>query len=113
MRQLYLFFENQKWSPLGTKLSVSHIRELFGLKDINEINYYAMICEKEYISRDKLKQRIKSQEYKRLIENTKLKFITNEEPLLQDLVKNPILIKNTNKYNKISEKTATNYIRRH
>ena len=53
MRQLYLFFENQKWSPLGTKLSVSHIRELFCLKDVNEINYYAMICEKENISRDK------------------------------------------------------------
>ena len=29
MRQLYLFFEKQKWSPLGTKLSISHIRELF------------------------------------------------------------------------------------
>ena len=71
MRQLYLFFENQKWSPLGTKLSVSHIRELFCLKDVNEINYYAMICEKENISRDKLKQKIKSQEYERLSESTK------------------------------------------
>lgn len=29
MRQLYLFFEEQKWSPLGTKLLTSHIRELF------------------------------------------------------------------------------------
>ena len=26
MRQLYLFFENQKWSPVGTRLSISHIR---------------------------------------------------------------------------------------
>ena len=104
MRQLYLFFENQKWSPLGTNLSVSHIRELFCLKDVNEINYYAMICEKENISRDKLKQRIKSQEYERLSESTKSKLIANERPLLPDLVKNPILIKNTNKYNEISEK---------
>lgn len=28
IRQLYLFFENLKWSPLGTNLSVSHIIEL-------------------------------------------------------------------------------------
>ena len=110
MRQLYLFFENQKWSPLGTKLSVSHIRELFCLKDVNEINYYAMICEKENISRDKLKQKIKSQEYERLSESTKTKLISNEQPLLPDLVKNPILIKNTNKYTEISEKVLQQII---
>ena len=32
------------------------------------------------------------------------KLISNEQPLLPDLVKNPILIKNTNKYAEISEK---------
>ena len=90
--------------PLGTKLSVSHIRELFCLKDTNEINYYAMICEKENISRDKLKQRIKSKEYERISESAKIKLIENEQPSLPDLVKNPILIKNTNKYDEISEK---------
>lgn len=41
MRQLYEFFEKQKWSPLGTKLSVSHIRQLFCLNDVNAVNYYA------------------------------------------------------------------------
>ena len=40
MKQLYLFFKKQKWSPLGTKLSISHLRVLFTLKDNNEINYY-------------------------------------------------------------------------
>ena len=110
MRQLYLFFENQKWSPLGTKLSVSHIRELFCLKDVNEINYYAMICEKENISRDKLKQKIKSKEYERLSESTKSKLIANEELLLSDLVKNPILIKKSDKYTEISEKVLQQII---
>ena len=56
MRQLYLLKKKKKWSPLGTKLSVSHIRELSCLKDVNEINYCAMICEKENISRDELKK---------------------------------------------------------
>ena len=32
MRQLYQFFEEQNWSPLGTKSSISHIRQLFGLR---------------------------------------------------------------------------------
>ena len=40
MRQLYQFFEEQKWSPVGTKLSISHIRQLFCLNDNTEINYY-------------------------------------------------------------------------
>ena len=44
MRQLYLFFENQKWSPNGTKLSMSHIRELFPLKDMNENIKTIMKC---------------------------------------------------------------------
>lgn len=46
MRQLYQFFEKQKWSPLGTILSISHIRQLFSLTDNNEINYYAEQIEK-------------------------------------------------------------------
>ena len=47
---------------------------------------------------------IKSQEYERLSESAKTKLIANVEPLLPDLVKNPILIKNTNKYDEISKK---------
>ena len=46
MRQLYKFFEKQKWSPVGTKLSISHIRLLFSINDSNEINYYAEQAEK-------------------------------------------------------------------
>ena len=69
-----------------------------------------MICEKENISRDKLKQKIKSQEYERLSESTKTKLISNEQPLLPDLVKNPILIKKSDKYTEISEKVLQQII---
>ena len=51
MRQLYQFFEKQNWSPLGTKLSISHIRQLFSLTDNNEINYYAEQIEKRNLSK--------------------------------------------------------------
>ena len=48
--------------------------------------------------------------YEILSESTKTKLISNEQPLLPDLVKNPILIKNTNKYTEISEKVLQQII---
>ena len=73
-------------------------------KDYNEINYYINICTKYNLTQRQLAEKIKSEEYERLSESAKVKLVTNEKPLLPDLVKNPILIKNTNKYNEISEK---------
>ena len=104
MRQLYLFFEKQKWSPLGTKLSLSHIRELFCLNDTNEINYFVSICEEQNLSRNELKGKIKYNEYKRLSEKSKNKLIKQEKTEIKDFVKNPILIKNSYNYTEISEK---------
>ena len=51
-----------------------------------------------------LRAKIKSKEYERLDESTKLKLINKEEFKVQDFVKNPILIKNSNNYKVISEK---------
>ena len=90
MRQFYLLIE--KGARLGHQLSWSHYRELLPIKNINEVNYYINICEKELITRDELKNRIKSKEYERLGEETKNKLITNEELKLPDLVLDPILI---------------------
>lgn len=99
-----MFFQNQKWSPTGTKLSISHIRELFSLKDTNEINYYLNICIKENLTREDLKSRINSKEYSRLDEITKSKLIKQEENSVIDFIKNPILIKNNYNYDDILEK---------
>ena len=104
MRQLYQFFEEQKWSPMGTKLSISHIRQLFCFDDNNEINYYANQVEKRNLSKRQLEDIIKSREYERLPEATKRKLATKEETKVKDLVKNPIMIKNNNNYQIISEK---------
>ena len=89
---------------MGHQLNWSHYRELLSLDNIDKINYYIELCDSQIITRDELKNRIKSKEYERLSERTKEKLIANEQPLLPDLVKNPILSKNTNKYNEISEK---------
>ena len=84
MRQLYLFFERQKWSPMGTRLTVSHIRELFTLKNPNEINYYNFISNKLNLTRDELRLRIKNNEYERLDDETKSKLIAQEPPVVTD-----------------------------
>ena len=101
MRQFYLLIE--KGARFGHQLSWSHYRELIPIKNINEVNYYINICEKELLTRDELRNRIKSKEYERLGEETKNKLITNEELKLPDLVPNPILIKSEFNIEKLTE----------
>ena len=110
MRQLYQFFEKQKWSPLGTGLSISHIRQLFSLTDKTEINYYAEQVEKRNLSKRQLEEIIKNSEYERLPEETKNKLINNEQSNIVDFVKNPILIRNKKSYEVISEKVLQRLI---
>lgn len=104
MRQFHLLIE--KGARFGHQLSWSHYIELIPIKNINEVNYYINICEKELLTRDELRNRIKSKEYERLSEETKNKLITNEELKLPDLVPNPIMISNCDyvDINSISEK---------
>ena len=102
MRQFYQLIE--KGAPIGHQLSWSHYRELLPLKDLDEIKYYIYISEKNSLSRDELKVRIKSNEYERLPEDTRNKLSNNRQLNVDDLVKNPILIKNSSNYEIISEK---------
>lgn len=110
MRQLYQFFEKQKWSPLGTKLSISHIRQLFSLTDNNEINYYAEQIEKRNLSKRQLEEIIKNSEYERLPIETKNKLMNSEKINVKDLVPNPILIRNKNNIEIITEKALHHLI---
>ena len=105
-RQFYETFIDLKWSPLATKLTWSHYIELLPLKDLNKIKYYADICMKNNISRNQLREKIKSKEYERLPEETKRKLKTNNvEPAVTDYIKNPIVIKsNIRDKEKINEK---------
>ena len=105
IRQFYNVFKNEKWSPSATVLTWSHYTELLALNDINKINYYIDICKKQSLSRNDLRNKIKSKEYERLSEETKNKLITNEELKLPDLVPNPILIKSELNQEKLSEYT--------
>ena len=104
MRKFYEIFSNIKWNPAGSKLSWSHYREMLTVKNTNAIKYYIDICEKTYITKEQLKEKIKNQEYERLDDKTKQKLIENKDNRIEDYIKHPIIIKNTNNYESISEK---------
>ena len=92
MRKFYLLFK--KGQPLAAQLSWSHYCELLSLKDVNEIEYYIKISSEQYLSKRKLREKIKNKEYQRLDEDTKLKLVNREEISIGDTIKNPIIIKN-------------------
>ena len=72
--------------------------------DDNKIQYYFKIAEISNLSIRQLRVKIKSNEYDRLPETTKRKMFNKTESNVVDFVKNPILIRNSNKYNIFSEK---------
>ena len=104
MKQFYKVFSDEKVSPMATQLTWSHYTELLSIKDKNKLLYYLNLATNNNFSRNELRSRIKSKEYERLGESAKTKLIANKELLLPDLVKNPILIKNPNRCDEISEK---------
>ena len=102
MRQFYVFFS--KSQTMSGQLTWSHYIELLKLNDLNSINYYINICAKQNLSVRQLRQRIKNNEYERLSQETKDKLINKEELKVHDLVKNPIVINNSNNMEVIHEK---------
>ena len=110
MRQLYLLFKKQKWSPLATKLSWSHYSEVLSIKDEDKLMYYINACISKNLSKMELREKIKSKEYERLPNETKNKIIKEEKLEVKDLVPDPILIKNKNNIEIITEKVLHNLI---
>ena len=107
MRQFYKV--SQKWQTLSAKLSWSHYCEILWFDD-DKFQYYVKIVELNNLSIRQLREKIKSNEYERLPEYTKNKLINQDESDVVDFVKNPIKIKNSNKYNIFSEKVLQKLI---
>ena len=110
MRQFYKTFSNEKVSPLVTQLTWTHYLVLLSVKDSNAVNYYIDQIFKRNLSKRQLEEVIKSKEYERLPDETKNKIIIEEKLEVKDLVPNPILIKNTNNIEIITEKVLHNLI---
>ena len=102
MRKFYLIF--QKVVTLSRQLTWSHYVELLKFNDLNKINYYIDVSVKQNLSVRELRFKIKNQEYERLDNITKDKLINKKNNRINDFIKNPILIKNSYNYTKITEK---------
>lgn len=107
IRRLYLF---SKVHPLDSQLTMSHYRILFTLKDDNEIDYYIRQAIERNLGKRELANIIKNMEYQRLPEKSKIGLINNEQSNVVDLVKNPIIIKNSSNYEIVSEKVLQRLI---
>ena len=101
MRQFYLLSKSQ---TLSDQLTWSHYVELLKFEDANKITYYIEISINQKLGVRELRSKIKNNEYERLPIETRQKLINKEENKVNDFIKNPILIKNSYNYKKISEK---------
>ena len=110
MRRFYEVFSNEKLTTLLSKLTWSHYLCILSIKNIYEIEYYIYICINQNLSVRQLENKIKLKEYERLSESVKNKLINQEEYNVVDFVKNPIRIKNDDKYDIFSEKVLQKLI---
>ena len=73
MKKFYSLIE--KMATVSPKLSYSHYVELLPYENISKITYYIKITEEQNLSVRQLRNKIKSNEYERLPNNTKNKII--------------------------------------
>ena len=110
MKQFYNVFSNEKVAPLVQQLSWSHCLILLPIKNINEINYYINQVSKRNLSKRQLEEIVKNNEYERLPVATRNKLIYKDRVEVKDLLPNPILIKNKNNIEIITEKALHHLI---
>ena len=109
IKQFYKVFNKEKVSTLWTQLTWSHLRLLLNL-EIDSINYYIQVVINKCLSVRELEFKIKSKEFERLPVKTRNKLISKDKVKLNDLVPNPILIKNKNNIEIVTEKALHNLI---
>lgn len=111
-RKFYELFPNV--NTLCSQLSWSIIRTLLSIKNENERNYYINQVVLNNLSVRELKEEIKNKAFDRLSyadkENIKLINTNNYNLTIEDMVKDPILIKNDKNINNFSEKVLHKYI---
>lgn len=110
MRKTFEVFSNEKLTPMVSKLNWSHCIVLITLKKTNEIMYYCNQISQRNLTKRELIECIKNKEYERLDESAKIKLIKQEEPSLQDFIKNPLVIRNKSNKIVLTEKTLKEII---
>ena len=103
MRKFYLLI--QKGQTVSAQLTWSHYVELLKIDNLNEIKYYVYITEKQNLSVRELREKIKLNEYARIGYKEEL-----TKPKINTLIKNPIVIRNRPKDEKLTEYALHNLI---
>ena len=96
MRQFYLIY--RKRSTVSSELSWSHYQELIMISDDSVRLYYQKMSIVQNLSVRELRERIKSKEYERIGYKEEL-----EEPKINTLIKNPIVIKTDMEIEEVNE----------
>ena len=111
MRQFYILFPILR--TLCEELSWSHYRYLLPIKNENERNYYVNQVILNHLSVRELREMIKSNAFERLSyadkENIQL-IDDNAHLTIEDMIKDPILIKVNKQVEKLDEKALHKYI---
>ena len=112
-RKFYLLYP--KVNALRTQLNWTHYRMLLSIKNESERNYYINYTILNNLSTRELEKIIKSRAYERLVyidkENITLIENNNKNNLsIEDMIKDPILIKVDSNVNKLDEKALHKYI---
>ena len=110
IKQFYNMFKDEKVSTLSTQLSWSHYTELLPIKSKNEMLYYFNLCVNKNIDVRSLREKIRNKEYERLPIETKNKLISEVKVDVKELVPNPILIRNKNNIEIVTEKALHSLI---
>ena len=112
IRKFYLLFP--KGAPVG-HLSWKHIKYILPIKSENERNYYINQVNLNYLSSNDLNKLIKSKAFDRLsyADKENIELITdvdNAQLTIEDMIKDPILIKVDKTMDKLNEKALHRYI---
>ena len=110
MKKFYNVFNNKKVTTMLTQLTWSHYLLLLSISDYDEIIYYINISKNNNLTQRQLQAKIKSNEYKRIPIESRNKLNKNEILSPNDLIPNPIIIKNSYNYENISEKALQRLI---
>lgn len=99
------FYEiREKVQTLSAQLTWSHYCEILSIESLKKIKYYIKIAERQKLSVRQLREKIRNNEYEKLPNDTKNKLINQSSSNVVDLIKNPILINNSNNYINVSER---------
>ncbi len=110
MKKFYIVFSDEKVTTMLTQLTWSHYLLLLSTNNYDEIIYYINISKNNNLTQRQLYQKIKNKEYQRIPIEIRNKLIKNEAIKANDLIPNPIRIKNSNNYENISEKSLQKLI---